>query len=73
MDSAATLDLFRAAGALLEGHFKLSSGLHSAGYLQCALVLQEPARAEKLGAALGAMGVIIMGMIIMGMIRVWHV
>ena len=54
MDSAATLDLFRAAGALLEGHFKLSSGLHSAGYLQCALVLQEPARAEKLGAALGA-------------------
>lgn len=54
MDSATTLDLFRAAGALLEGHFKLSSGLHSTGYLQCALVLQEPARAEKLGAALGA-------------------
>lgn len=54
MDSAATLDLFRAAGALLEGHFKLSSGLHSTGYLQCALVLQDPARAERLGAALGA-------------------
>lgn len=54
MDSAATLDLFRAAGALLEGHFKLSSGLHSTGYLQCALVLQDPPRAEKLGAALGA-------------------
>lgn len=53
MDSAATLNLFRAAGALLEGHFKLSSGLHSTGYLQCALVLQDPARAEQLGRALG--------------------
>ncbi len=49
-----TLQLFRESGALLEGHFKLSSGLHSGGYLQCALVLQDPARAEKLGAALGA-------------------
>jgi len=49
------LDLFRHSGALLEGHFKLSSGLHSTGYLQCALVLQDPARAEALGAALGAM------------------
>lgn len=49
-----TLQLFRESGALLEGHFKLSSGLHSTGYLQCALVLQDPPRAEKLGAALGA-------------------
>jgi orotate phosphoribosyltransferase len=49
-----TLQLFRESGALLEGHFKLSSGLHSTGYLQCALVLQEPARAEALGAALAA-------------------
>ena len=36
------LDLFRRSGALLEGHFRLSSGLHSPGYLQCALVLQHP-------------------------------
>lgn len=43
------LDLFRKSGALLEGHFRLSSGLHSNGYLQCALVLQDPATAELLG------------------------
>ena len=36
------LDLFRRSGALLEGHFRLPSGLHSPGYLQCALVLQHP-------------------------------
>jgi orotate phosphoribosyltransferase len=47
------LDLFRRSGALLEGHFRLSSGLHSPGYLQCALVLQHPAAAAALGAALG--------------------
>lgn len=52
MDSAAVLDLFRSVGALHEGHFRLSSGLHSAGYLQSALVLQHPAHAEKLGRAL---------------------
>jgi orotate phosphoribosyltransferase len=46
------LDLFRKSGALLEGHFRLSSGLHSTGYLQCALVLQHPAAAEQLGRAL---------------------
>jgi orotate phosphoribosyltransferase len=46
------LDLFRATGALLQGHFRLSSGLHSPGYLQSALVLQYPDRAEKLGTAL---------------------
>ncbi len=46
------LTLFRQAGALHEGHFRLSSGLHSAGYLQCALVLQHPMHAESLGAAL---------------------
>jgi orotate phosphoribosyltransferase len=46
------LDLFRQSGALLEGHFVLSSGLHSTGYLQCALVLQHPASAEALGRAL---------------------
>jgi orotate phosphoribosyltransferase len=48
------LGRFRASGALLEGHFKLSSGLHSPNYLQCALVLQHPADAEALGAALAA-------------------
>ena len=47
------LALFRSAGALLDGHFRLSSGLHSANYLQCALVLQHPAHAEALGRALG--------------------
>ena len=46
------LDLFRKSGALLEGHFRLSSGLHSTGYLQCALVLQHPAHAEFLGRAI---------------------
>ena len=46
------LDLFRRSGALLEGHFRLSSGLHSPGYLQCALVLQHPESAEALGRAL---------------------
>jgi orotate phosphoribosyltransferase len=45
------LDLFRKSGALLEGHFRLSSGLHSTGYLQCALVLQNPPSAEQLGRA----------------------
>jgi orotate phosphoribosyltransferase len=43
---------FRAAGALLEGHFILSSGLRSARYLQCARVLMRPARAAKLAEAL---------------------
>ena len=48
----AILDRFRRVGALLEGHFRLTSGLHSSGYLQCALVLQHPRDAEALGAAL---------------------
>ncbi|MES1254522.1 MAG: orotate phosphoribosyltransferase [Acidobacteriota bacterium] len=46
------LALFRRSGALLEGHFRLSSGLHSPGYLQCALVLQHPAYAEACGRAI---------------------
>lgn len=46
------LDLFRKSGALLEGHFRLTSGLHSPGYLQCALVLQHPQDAEALGRAI---------------------
>jgi orotate phosphoribosyltransferase len=48
------LDEFRAAGALLEGHFILSSGLHSSRYLQCARVLMDPARAARLCKALEA-------------------
>lgn len=47
------LQMFRDSGALHEGHFRLSSGLHSGGYLQCALVLQHPAQAAALGKALG--------------------
>jgi len=53
MSSSSVLDLFRQSGALLEGHFKLSSGLHSSSYLQSALVLAHPAHAETLGRALG--------------------
>ncbi len=45
---------FRAADALLEGHFILSSGLHSSRYLQCARVLMNPARAARLAEALAA-------------------
>ncbi len=52
MDREGLLDLFRRSGALLDGHFRLSSGLHSPGYLQCALVLQHPEHAAVLGAAL---------------------
>ncbi|OFW29789.1 MAG: orotate phosphoribosyltransferase [Acidobacteria bacterium RIFCSPLOWO2_02_FULL_65_29] len=48
------LDLFRRSGALLDGHFRLSSGLHSTGYLQCALVLSRPEDAEVIGRALGS-------------------
>lgn len=55
MDRDELLDLFRRSSALLEGHFRLSSGLHSPGYLQCALVLQHPQLAARLGAAIGAL------------------
>ena len=44
---------FKEAGALLEGHFILSSGLHSSKYLQCALALSEPSRAQRLSESLG--------------------
>lgn len=46
--------MFRRTGAYLQGHFRLTSGLHSAEYLQCALVLQFPDLAEKLGSMLAA-------------------
>jgi orotate phosphoribosyltransferase len=49
------LRMFESSGAIRHGHFELSSGLHSATYLQCALVLQYPRYAEKLGQALAAL------------------
>ncbi len=52
VSSETILDLFRRVGALLEGHFRLTSGLHSPGYLQCALVLQHPREAEMCGTAI---------------------
>lgn len=48
------LDLFEQTGAYLQGHFRLSSGLHSGSYLQSALVLQHPTHAEVLGKALAS-------------------
>ena len=47
--------LFEKVGAVRHGHFELSSGLHSGTYVQCALVLQYPRFAEKLGQALSAL------------------
>ncbi len=49
------LRLFETSGAIRHGHFELSSGLHSDTYVQCALVLQYPRYAEKLGQALAAL------------------
>jgi orotate phosphoribosyltransferase len=49
------LKIFETAGAIRHGHFELSSGLHSAMYVQCALVLQYPRFAEKLGKELAAL------------------
>jgi orotate phosphoribosyltransferase len=46
------IDVFKRTGALLEGHFILSSGLHSSVYLQCAIALQSPAVAAEFGAAI---------------------
>ncbi len=45
--------LLRETGALLTGHFRLSSGLHSPNYVQCALLLEHPRHAKAIGAALG--------------------
>ena len=52
MQAEEVIERFKRTGALLEGHFILSSGLHSASYLQCALVLQHPAEAAAFGRAL---------------------
>jgi len=54
--AAAPLDvtaLLTESGALRHGHFQLSSGLHSPAYVQCALLLELPARARRVGEALG--------------------
>ena len=55
MNAEQVIDQFRATGALLEGHFQLTSGLHSTVYLQCALVLQFPEKAEAFGRAIAEM------------------
>ncbi len=52
LETGSILDLFRSTGAYMTGHFRLTSGLHSAEYLQSALVLQYPAAAERLGRLL---------------------
>lgn len=52
--ATSSMALFEEAGAYLHGHFRLTSGLHSAEYLQCAKVLAHPEYAERLGRALSA-------------------
>jgi orotate phosphoribosyltransferase len=52
MKQTEVLETFRRTGALLEGHFVLSSGLHSSVYLQCAIALQTPAVAAQFGEAI---------------------
>ena len=52
MDSSALLESMRAKGALLEGHFELSSGMHSDRYFQCALFLQHPEEAGQAAATI---------------------
>jgi orotate phosphoribosyltransferase len=52
MNQSEVIEKFKSAGALLEGHFILSSGLHSPVYLQCAIALQSTAVATEFGAAI---------------------
>lgn len=52
MNAESVIEKFKATGALLEGHFVLTSGLHSANYLQCALLLQYPKQAEEFARAI---------------------
>lgn len=54
MKAAEITDIFRSTGAFLEGHFILSSGLHSPNYMQCAKVLQHPEHGERFAKALAA-------------------
>ena len=51
---SSVMELFEETGAYLHGHFRLTSGLHSGEYLQCAKVLAHPAYAEKMGQSLAA-------------------
>ena len=53
MNEHEVVEALTESGALLDGHFRLSSGLHSPQYLQCAVALQHPHLAEKLGRELG--------------------
>jgi orotate phosphoribosyltransferase len=55
MEQNEALELYRRTGAYLEGHFRLSSGLHSPGYMQSALVLQRPVDAAELGGGIAAL------------------
>ncbi len=52
---AETRSMLQSSGALLEGHFLLSSGLHSPGYVQCARLLEQPVRAQRLGERLAVL------------------
>ncbi len=52
MQPEKVFEIFRTSGALLEGHFILSSGLHSSAYLQCAIALQTPAVTAQFGVAI---------------------
>ena len=52
LNAEEVIDQFKKTGALLEGHFQLSSGLHSTVYLQCARVLQFPERRRRLDEAI---------------------
>lgn len=54
MKNTEVMEMFKKRGAFLSGHFRLTSGLHSGHYLQCALVLQYPKDAAKLGEAIAA-------------------
>ena len=54
MNREEVIKIFKDSGAMVEGHFLLTSGRHSDRYLQCALVLQDPAIAERLAAELAA-------------------
>ena len=54
MQAERVIETFKTSGALLEGHFILSSGLHSAAYLQCAIALQAPSVAGEFGRAIAA-------------------
>ncbi|HVP57027.1 MAG TPA: orotate phosphoribosyltransferase [bacterium] len=54
-DASGVVGLMEESGALLAGHFVLSSGLHSARYIQCALLLEVPARAEIIGRKLAGL------------------